>query len=258
MLRVKEKVMDKMNKVLIVEDDEVTSEHLKFCLGKQGYEVVATASDTLQARNKIHIYKPDVILLDISLDEESDGISLARFIRNECHVPFIYLSSHSEPDYIRKAQETKPYGYLVKPFEPNSLHTTIQMALAKFEESLEQKQSLKSAHKEKEALEKLLAHTKNGDTMTQEFGQGYSFNHETLELSYNDKLISLTKNEKLAMQLLLAQMGHTVDFETLISYVWEDDGATQNSVRTLIWRLRSKLPTEVIENASGQGYAIKS
>jgi len=247
-----------MNKVLIVEDDEVTAQHLKFCLTKQDYEVVAIAFDTLQARNKINIYQPNVILLDISLDEESDGISLARYIAKECDIPFIYLSSHSEASFIAQAQETKPYGYLVKPFEPNSLHTTIQMALVKFEETAAQKSSLTSINKEKEALEKLLLHTKSIGSEVITFGNGYTFHHEVEELFFDEGLIMLTKNEKLALKLLTAQLDHTVDFDTLISYIWGEEGGTQNSVRTLIWRLRAKLPTDIIENASGQGYTIKA
>jgi len=247
-----------MSKVLIVEDDEVTSEHLKFCLGKQGYEVVAIAEDTLQARNKISIYQPELILLDISLDEERDGFSLATYINNECNIPFIYLSSHSEAEFIKKAQETKPYGYLVKPFEPNSLHTTIQMALAKFQEGQIQSQDLDTVHEAKERLEKLFTHTQGGDVSKQTFANGYTFDHEHLELRFEDKIIPLTKREKLVMQLLTTQLGHTVSFEKFISYIWEDDSATFNSLRTLIWRLRSKLPTDLIENSSGQGYVIQA
>ncbi len=246
-----------IHKILIVEDDEVTSQHLKFCLKKLNYDVVEIANNTLQARNKIKIYEPELILLDISLDEDSDGISLARFISNSCDIPFIYLSSHSKSEFIKKAQETKPYGYLVKPFEPKSLHTTIQMALAKFQESREQKISLQKVNVANERLEKLFAHKKEGSIKNQEFGNGYVFEHEYLELSYQNNIIKLTKREKMAIQVLLSQIGHTVSFEHIIAYIWDDDSATYNSVRTLIWRLRTKLPTEIINNSSGQGYIIK-
>ncbi len=247
-----------MYKVLIVEDDEVTSEHLKFSLTKRGYDVVATAADTLQARNKISIYQPDVILLDIALDEETDGFSLATYINERFPIPFIFLSSHSEAEYIKKAQDSKPYGYLVKPFEPNSLHTTIQMAMAKFKETQALSEEMDSVADSKDKLEKLFEHTKSGENIVQNFGDGYSFIHEHLELTYHDELISLTKKEKAVFQLLLTQVSHTVSFEQIIGYIWEDKDATFNSLRTLIWRLRAKLPTDVIDNCSGQGYSIKS
>lgn len=247
-----------MQKILIVEDDEVTSEHLKFCLAKLGYEIVATASDTLQARNKISIYQPDLILLDIGLDEEKDGFSLASYINESHAIPFIFLSSHSESDYIKKAQESKPYGYLVKPFEPNSLHTTIQMAMAKFEEDRAKSEEVQNIYQANDRLEKLFEHTQGGHATIQTFGNGYTFSHEHLELSYENKPIKLTKREQAVMQLLLAQIGHTVSFDQMISYIWEDESATFNSLRTLIWRLRAKLPKELIDNSSGQGYRIKA
>jgi DNA-binding response OmpR family regulator len=247
-----------MHKVLIVDDDEVTSQHLKFSLTKQGYEVVAMAGDTLQARNKMTIYQPDVILLDISLDEESDGISLASFINKEVGIPFIYISSHSEDHYIKKAQATKPYGYLVKPFDPNSLHTTIQMALAKYESDKEQSETTQSISKENQRLEKLFAHAKDGENEIQAFGEGYQFDHKHLELSFKGEKIKLTKREKAALQMLLSQIGHTLSFDQMIAYIWSDKSASFNNLRTLIWRLRAKLPTDLIENRSGQGYMVRA
>jgi len=246
-----------MKKILIVEDDEVTSQHLKFCLTKLDYDVVAIASNTLQARSKIKIYKPELILLDISLDEATDGINLAGFITQTCQIPFIYLSSHSDSEFIKKAQETRPYGYLVKPFEPKSLHTTIQMAFAKFDETKEQKVSLKEVNELNERLQKLFVNKKEGQKK-QEFSQGYSFEYEYLELTFEEKVIKLTKREKLAIEILLSQLGHTVSFEHMINYIWDDDSATYNSLRTLIWRLRAKLPTDLILSSSGQGYIIKA
>lgn len=60
----------------------------------------------------------------------------------------------------------------------------------------------------------------------------------------------------LFLRLLVAQMGVAVSFEQAISYVWDGSGATENSVRTLVWRLRSKLKDDIIKNASGIGYFI--
>lgn len=247
-----------MTKIVIVEDDEITAQHLKFCLNKQGYDVVAIASNTLKARTKIKVHKPDVVLLDISLEEPDEGIAFAHVLREEFALPFIYLSSHSDASYIQKAQETKPYGYLVKPFEPNTLHTTIQMALAKFHESIEDKNALLKVRNEKLELEKLFGHTQEATPVVHEFGQGYKFYPQSLELFYEEKRIELTHNERLAIHLLLSHIGRVVNMDALINYIWEDEGATHNSVRTLLWRLRSKLPTPIIDNSSRQGYLIKA
>ena len=92
-------------KILIVEDDEVTALNLKMSLEKLGYEVVSTADTAIQARNKIKIYEPDLILLDISLQEMNDGIELAHYIHEKYALPFIFLTSHFENEVISAVME---------------------------------------------------------------------------------------------------------------------------------------------------------
>lgn len=84
--------MDNSPTILIVEDDEVTALNLKLSLEKHGYEVVSIAETVLQARNKIKIYEPNLILIDISLQKSADGIELANFINQKYHTPFIFLT----------------------------------------------------------------------------------------------------------------------------------------------------------------------
>ena len=107
-------------KVLIVEDDEVTAMNLKMSLEKQGYEIISIADTTIQARNKIKIYEPNIIIVDISLQDRQDGIKLAQYISEKHELPFIFLTSHSDNDIIAEAKKTEPYGYIVKPFDPAS------------------------------------------------------------------------------------------------------------------------------------------
>lgn len=245
-----------MIKVMIVEDDEVTALHLKYALQKLDYDVVAMAHDTLQARNKAKIYQPDIILLDISLDASDDGIRFAQYLSENCTIPFVYLSSHTEASFIHDATQTQPYGYIVKPFEPNTLHTTIQMALVKFKELIENKSEINRLAQEKEDLEKIQALSQDGEQIP--LGKAYSFDMKRKELYYQGTLTKLTKNEKLCMHLLILNIDHVVSFEQLERYIWEDGSATENSVRTLVWRLRAKLEAELIENISGQGYRLTS
>ncbi len=245
-------------KILIVEDDEVTAMHLKMALQKLGYEVVSIAENTIQARNKIKIYEPDAILLDISLQEQMDGINLAAYIRSKHRIPFIYLTSHSENEILDEAKVTEPHGYIVKPFDPNSLHTTIQMALYKFKEERKLKDDINSLKLDKQDLEKLLYNKKVSDQPLVHFAKDYHLDIGTCETFYKNEKIKLTKKENAFIRLLVAQLGLVVSFDQAMNYVWEDDGATENSVRTLVWRLRNKLPTDIIKNASGMGYYIES
>jgi len=245
-------------KILIVEDDEVTALNLKMLLEKQGYDIVSIADTAIQARNKIKIYEPDLILLDISLQEVDDGIELAHHIHDKYAIPFIFLTSHFENDIISEAKTCEPYGYIVKPFDPQSLHATIQMALYKFEEEKKRDEDLNALKSDKDHLEKLLFAKKISDKPIIPFGESYHLDIDLDKVFYKGKMLKLTKKENTFIRLLVAQLGVIVSFEQAVNYVWEDEGATENNVRTLVWRLRKLLPTPIIKNASGIGYYIEA
>jgi DNA-binding response OmpR family regulator len=243
-------------KVLIIEDDDVTALNLKMYLEKQGYEVIALADTSISSRNKIKVYNPDIVLIDIALEWKDDGIEIARFIRDKMPRPFIFLTAHSESSMLAKAKQTEPYGYIVKPFDPVNLHTTIQMALYRFEEEQKRNSDMNELKNTQAHLEKLLYAKKLSDQPIIEFGEGYRHDIALKETFYDGNKIKLTKKENAFISLMVAQLGSVVDFEQAIDYVWANEGATDNSVRTLVWRLRSKLPTDVIKNASGVGYYL--
>lgn len=244
-------------KVLIIEDDDVTALNLKMSLQKQGYEVIALADSAISSRNKIKIYNPDIVLIDISLQHNDDGIEIARFIREKMPRPFIFLTAHSESAVLSKAKQTEPYGYIVKPFDPINLHTTIQMALFRFEEEQKRNSEVDELKSNKVHLEKLLYAKKLSDQPIVEFGNGYRHDIALGETFYHGDKIKLTKKENAFIALMVAQLGSVINFQQAIDYVWGEEGATDNSVRTLVWRLRSKLPTDVIKNASGLGYYLE-
>ena len=244
-------------KVLIIEDDDVTALNLKMSLQKQGYEVIALADNSASSLSKIKVYNPDIVLIDIALQSNDDGIEIARFIREKMPRPFIFLTAHSESDMLDKAKQTEPYGYIVKPFDPINLHTTIQMALHRFQEEQKRNNDTDELKNTQAHLEKLLYAKKLSDQPIVEFGEGYRYDIALKETFYNGEKIKLTKKENAIIALMVTQLGSVVDFEQVTAYVWGEEGATDNSVRTLVWRLRNKLPTDVIKNASGVGYYLE-
>lgn len=244
-------------KILIVEDDEVTSLNLKMSLEQQGYEIVSRSDNAVQARNKIKTLEPDMVLIDISLQKSNDGIELAQYIRDTHPMPFIYLTAHSDNDIIDQAKLTQPYGYIVKPFDPQGLNAAIQMAMYKFDQEQKNSENVSGLRLDKLKLEKMLYSKQVTDKPIIPFGNGYHLDIRVCETFYDNKKIKLTKKENAFIRLLVAQLGLVVSFEQAIDYVWEEDGATENSVRTLVWRLRNKLPTDIINNSSGVGYYIE-
>ncbi|WP_373073200.1 response regulator [Sulfurimonas sp.] len=243
--------------IIIVEDDEITALNLSMSLQKHGYNVVAVCSNVTDAKNKISTNIPNLAIIDISLQDISDGIELATFIKQQYNIPFIYLTSHSDDDIISQAKITEPYGYIVKPFDPSSLHATIQMALFKFDVENSRKDDLSSLKMDKLNLEKLLYSKRASDEPIVPFGSDYHLDISICETFYKGKKIKLTKKENAFLRLLVAQLGQVVTFEQARDYVWDESGATENSVRTLVWRLRNKLETDIIKNASGIGYFIE-
>ena len=247
----------KNNNIIIVEDDEITALNLNLSLQKQGYNIIAVCDNIAQAKNKINSFKPNIVIIDISLQESNDGIELAKVIRSKYNIPFIFLTSYSDDDIISQAKLTEPYGYIVKPFDPNSLHATIQMALFKYEVENDRKDDINSLKVDKLNLEKLLYSKRASDKPIVPFGDNYHLDISICETFFKGKKIKLTKKENAFLRLLVAQLGLVVSFEQAMNYVWDESGATENSVRTLVWRLRNKLETDIIKNASGIGYYIE-
>ena len=119
-------------RVLVVEDEFVIGRNIVAALEKSGYHVTAHALDYDEALVELKKEVPDIALLDITLDGDRDGIELADYINQHHQIPFIFLTSHSDPDTVGRATATHPSAYLVKPFEARDIYTSIQVALANF------------------------------------------------------------------------------------------------------------------------------
>lgn len=119
-------------KIGIVEDEVLIADSLARNLSKHGYTVIPYAIDYDEAIEMIDTQSPDLIILDINLEEEKNGIQVAQYIRENHNTPFIYLTSHLDSDTLSAAKETSPSGYLTKPFHFESLYTTIEVALHNF------------------------------------------------------------------------------------------------------------------------------
>ena len=116
-------------KVLIVEDEAVVALHLRRELSGIGYVVTGVATAGAQALKMIDEVFPDIVLMDIHLKGDLDGIETAKLIPRYLHIPVVFLTAYSEDTTLKRASDTLPYGYLIKPFQPRELHATIRMAL---------------------------------------------------------------------------------------------------------------------------------
>ena len=115
--------------IMLVEDEPFIALHLEHLLSSLGYDVVAAVARGDLALRKIEEKRPDLVLMDISIEGTLDGIETAARIPPDYHVPVVYMTSYSEDETLDRARATKPYGYLVKPFSEREVHATIQMVL---------------------------------------------------------------------------------------------------------------------------------
>ncbi|MBY0574928.1 MAG: EAL domain-containing protein [Undibacterium sp.] len=120
-------------KIGIVEDERIVAFNLQQRLTKLGYHVVFIAASGEQALQKISQDRPDLMLMDIHIEGAIDGIETATIISKEFKLPIIYLTAYSEESTLVRARETRPYGYLLKPFSERELHATIQMAMERYQ-----------------------------------------------------------------------------------------------------------------------------
>jgi PAS domain S-box-containing protein len=114
--------------ILIVEDEAIVAMDLKLHLQELGYDVVGLAASGPEAVGLALRLRPDLVLMDISLGAGMDGIEAARHVQAE-GMPVVFLTAFADEGTLARAKESGPYGYLLKPFDERSLHSTVEMAL---------------------------------------------------------------------------------------------------------------------------------
>lgn len=122
--------MSKTN-VLVVEDESIVSKDIQHSLKKLGYNVVGAAATGEKAIELANETKPDVVLMDIMLKGDMNGIEAADQIRKTMSIPVIYLTAYADEGTLARAKVTEPCGYIIKPFKEIDIHTSIEMAIYK-------------------------------------------------------------------------------------------------------------------------------
>jgi DNA-binding response OmpR family regulator len=212
-------------KVLIVEDETIVSLDIKHTVEQLGFVVTSTATNHDDAIKSVKKDMPDIILMDIHLSNSPDGIQTAQEIQKIKNIPIIYLTAFSDEKTICRAVESKPIGYLTKPFKREDLKSNIFLSLYKINQS---NQDL--IHKSYTNL-----------------GFNYYFDMQLQHLYYGKIPIRLGKKEKLLLKILIDAKENIVSFSQLEYQIWPNDPVSCSALRTLIYRVRAKLEYKVIE-----------
>jgi two-component system cell cycle sensor histidine kinase/response regulator CckA len=119
--------------VLVVEDERVVAKDLQRTLVRLGYRVPLTVASAEDAVRAVANECPDIVLMDIRIRGDIDGIETARLLKKRFDVPVIYLTAYADSETVARAKSTEPLGYLLKPVKLDELRSTVEVALHKHE-----------------------------------------------------------------------------------------------------------------------------
>jgi PAS domain S-box-containing protein len=119
--------------ILVVEDEIVIARDIEGCLENLGYSVADVVASGVEAIKKASELRPDLVLMDIRLDGDLDGIQAAEQIWSHFQIPIIYLTGFSDKNTLERAKITQPFGYILKPVEEQELYVAIETALQQFQ-----------------------------------------------------------------------------------------------------------------------------
>ena len=116
-------------KILVVENEQIVADDIKFRLKRLGYAVSGIALSGEEAVKKAEEIHPDLVLMDIVLEGKMDGTEAASAISSRFNIPVVYLTAYADDKTLERAKITEPFGFILKPFEDRELYSAIEMAL---------------------------------------------------------------------------------------------------------------------------------
>lgn len=214
--------------ILIAEDHPETRTSLESFL-KAIFKEVITAEDGVDCLEKVEYYKPDILITDIRMPE-LDGLESIKKIRQSDHtLPIIIISAYNNVEYLLQASNLDIQGYLLKPLDI-------------------------------EDLNKILTKIFNHDNIWIELKDKLKYSYVNSSLVYKNEFISLGHKENEFLNILVKNKGAVVSYEVLEELIWGKDNESMSfdSIRTLVKKLRKKIPIDIIENVSKSGYKIST
>ncbi len=218
----------KQLKVLLVEDETKLASLLKNTIGDNFYSFTI-ASNGKEGLEKFLALKPDIVITDIMMPEIT-GLDMAKEIKKQDkNVPIIILSAFSDTQKLLNAIDIGVVKYFIKPFDIDELLEYIESISETFESKIVQ------------------------------LNDGFSYNKTTNNLYKDGRYISLSKKEKIFVELLVKhnqEYKNVVEDALIKSTLWEEEDVSDERLRTFVKRLRAKTSKELIRNIKGQGYEI--
>lgn len=223
--------------VLIVEDESIVAMELESYIGKLGYSVAGISSNGEDALRCMENDCIDIVLMDICLKGDIDGIETAELIKKQHpKTEIIFLTAHMDDYNVDRAIKLNPVAYLSKPFNREELRVVLKIATRK--------------------LKNLERQTGTESSYIVVLDDEFSYDMETSTLYCHAETIHLTKKESDLLALFIRNKNNIVDFYTIENTIWPNAVTNANTIRTLVKRLRQKLKHKFIVTVSSQGYRL--
>ncbi|NPA59899.1 MAG: response regulator transcription factor [Epsilonproteobacteria bacterium] len=219
-----------MKNVLIVEDESLVALEISSYIKSVGFCVSGIASSALEAYKIVDKNDIDLILMDVLLKGDEDGVTCAKNIKNTKDIPIIYISAFSDDETLNRAIQTDPSSYLIKPFNRKELKVAMNIATKHHHSAL-----------------------RVGDII---FDDEFSFDSASKELIMQGEVVHLTRQERQLLSLLIESKNNVVDIYTIENEIWPDKQSNENTRRALISRLRLKLKYKFLQTVHSVGYKI--
>jgi len=221
--------------IIIIEDDIITQMYLKNILRYYNINVVRCLDNSNDILLNLELLEFDMILIDINIKGEIDVVELAKKILSKHTIPIIYLSDYMDESTLHDVLEVTPYGFILKPIQPQELYISMRIAHQQF-------------------IQHSIKLSKNIENVM--INLYFKFSKKINKLYYKDKIINLTPKQNKLIQLLVKNLNITVSNEQINQVVWEDEDIAESSLRTLIYNIRKKLPQLPLKSDSKRGYYI--
>ena len=221
--------------ILIVEDEVIAANYLKEIILEAGYKVVGIVGTGREAIESAYTQKPDLILMDIMLNDAISGIDAAIEIKyKQNNILIAFVTSYSDKEMLEAAIEAQADGYFIKPYNKNEIFANLKIIHAKIDKS---------------------THSISHNPHTLMLVNDYRYHYATKQLYHGEEKIYLSTKEQKVIDYFCRNAHSLLDFETTIEHIW-GDSMPQQTLRSLIYRIREKTCQELIINISKVGYKI--
>lgn len=225
-------------KIMIVEDEMLTVRYLQGIVEKLGISVCASFDNGEDVLELLKTMPCDMILMDINIKGNLDGLETTRIILQRYQIPVIFITAYNDQETLNRALDLAPYGFIAKPFTQYDIEVGIRFGFKRF--MVEHRAD--TYQKEEHAIQ---------------LSKSFWFDVDTGILMRYNYPMKLNAKENLLLKLFLEHRNQMISTSEIESYVWNDDIVSNTSVRTLVYSLRKIFDGEVnIETLPKQGYIL--